>query len=404
MATWTSEDAIRAIVQMGREFNYSDRFIQFALAVAYGESNMNPYAVGDNGQSYGIFQFYRNGGRGTGISIDVLQNPYYEARVDLPYLYAAYQHAGGDSGWSANPTEFMYQAWTKGQGADQGFVIANTPGALAGLNDLMATHPDLMDWTSLPAQQTSGWQDNAALTWPIQDSPYITEPWGYDPNYPGAGDFHYGVDFGTNQHSVAVFTPLSGTILSVGLDNGYGLAIRVQNSDGTIGLFGHLSSSSVEEGDQVGVNQQIAMSGGGNGDWRDGTSTGWHLHFAVMRDGAWVDPMAWLNATNPDSLPVTNPDTTPQAQPDTQPFAYTPIPFDSPFDSFIPDQSFNDPLQSILADLTSGFDPLDDPMETPDPLETILPSDPLDDALKQLGLVTNAYSRTDAIPTRLRWG
>ena len=114
---WTQQDAIDAIWYWTQQYGYSSSFYEFALAIAYGESGWNPYAVGDNGASFGIFQFYTKGGRGDGYSPDQLYNPYFEAQIDLPYLYAAYMKHGGDSGWASDPAYVLKHGWHDGQGA-----------------------------------------------------------------------------------------------------------------------------------------------------------------------------------------------------------------------------------------------------------------------------------------------
>lgn len=114
---WSSADAVNAIRYWSQHYGYSDSFLQFAMAVAYGESGMNPYAGGDmdKGGSYGIYQFFTNGGRGTGIDKETLFNPWYQAEVNLPYLFKAFQRFGGDTGWQNNPAYVLKYAWQAGQ-------------------------------------------------------------------------------------------------------------------------------------------------------------------------------------------------------------------------------------------------------------------------------------------------
>ena len=129
----------------------------------------------------------------------------------------------------------------------------------------------------------------------------ITQPYGYDPNYIWNKDrFHYGLDFGTGG-PVTVSIPLGGRVIAVGIDGGYGLRVLFEHADGTRTLYAHLSSTTAKVGDYLGTGTPFAISGGGNGDERDGTSTGWHLHFAVMQNGSWIDPQKWLAETDPDN-------------------------------------------------------------------------------------------------------
>lgn len=146
---WTSQDAVQAIIYWTRRYGFSPQFLQFALAVAYGESGMNPYAVGDHGKSFGIYQFYTGGGRGTtllnmGYTIEDLYNPWVLAEHNLKHLHSAYMRFGGDSGWQSNPAYVLRNGWKYGQGS-----IWPTDGqissALSQTRSLMSSQPALFD-------------------------------------------------------------------------------------------------------------------------------------------------------------------------------------------------------------------------------------------------------------------
>jgi murein DD-endopeptidase MepM/ murein hydrolase activator NlpD len=358
---YTEADSAAAIRyfydQYKDQYGMTPGFLSFVFAIGLAESGLDPNAHGDTTLggtgSWGLFMFYTGGGRGDGVPIEQLLNPYYQSRVNLPILWEAYKKNGGDAAfYGPNRAQFFAQAWYDGQGANYDMIVQRTPSVLAQLDAFRMERPDVFDPgtefpapSGMPSSSTrnglmyptsarpsstllanmglggfnpvaavlgnlsagdSALLDSLGLAPPVEDQ-YVTEPWGYDPNYPGAGDFHYGIDYGTGQKSVPVFAPMSGKVIQVGLDDGYGLAIRVQHPDGTTTLYGHLSSASVGVGDTVGTREQIAMSGGGNGDWRDGTSTGFHLHFAVMQDGQWVNPQGWLDEMTPDSVPIQSP-------------------------------------------------------------------------------------------------
>ncbi len=75
-------------------------------AIAYKESGFNPYALGDNGQSYGIFQLYTGGGVGNwcAVSYDELYNP--ATNADCAGRYAAQRYQATQSWYEA------FGAWT----------------------------------------------------------------------------------------------------------------------------------------------------------------------------------------------------------------------------------------------------------------------------------------------------
>ena len=80
-----------------------------------------------------------------------------------------------------------------------------------------------------------------------------------------------------------------GVVISAGPYAGYGNMVKLRHADGTVTLYGHLSSWSVEVGQRVWAGDQIANMG------NTGNSTGPHLHFEVHLNGTdRVDPVGWL--------------------------------------------------------------------------------------------------------------
>ncbi|WP_368860585.1 M23 family metallopeptidase [Streptomyces sp. RK75] len=103
---------------------------------------------------------------------------------------------------------------------------------------------------------------------------------------------HTGVDFsaasGTPVKSVA-----AGEVVAAGDGGAYGNQVVVRHADGKYTQYGHLSSLSVQVGQQVGAGTQLGLSGS------TGNSTGPHLHFEVRTTpnyGSDVDPVAYLRA------------------------------------------------------------------------------------------------------------
>jgi murein DD-endopeptidase MepM/ murein hydrolase activator NlpD len=58
--------------------------------------------------------------------------------------------------------------------------------------------------------------------------------------------------------------------------------------------YSHLERFSVGYGSHVGRGQVIGYSGGGEGMYGAGFSTGCHLHFMVYVNGGTTNPMGWL--------------------------------------------------------------------------------------------------------------
>jgi murein DD-endopeptidase MepM/ murein hydrolase activator NlpD len=111
----------------------------------------------------------------------------------------------------------------------------------------------------------------------------FTSPFG-----PRWGVQHYGIDiagrFGSPIRAVA-----DGVVIEAGPASGFGLWVRVQHSDGTISVYGHMDSITIKEGASVKAGQQIARMG------NRGQSTGTHLHLEIWdSSGRKIDPRAWL--------------------------------------------------------------------------------------------------------------
>jgi len=100
---------------------------------------------------------------------------------------------------------------------------------------------------------------------------------------------HYGLDVaaasGTPIRSTAM-----GVVEDVRKDKYYGLMVEVRHENGFITRYGHCSQALVLASDRVQRGQTIALVG------NTGRSTAPHLHYEVMKDGKYVDPMNFIGA------------------------------------------------------------------------------------------------------------
>ena len=106
------------------------------------------------------------------------------------------------------------------------------------------------------------------------------------------GTTHYGVDIAA-PIGTPIYAPQAGRVLQAGPASGFGLAVYIQHTDGSITVYGHINAYFVGAGQQVAAGQQIAEVG------NKGQSTGPHLHFEVHTGGLYqnrVDPVPWLAA------------------------------------------------------------------------------------------------------------
>lgn len=136
----------------------------------------------------------------------------------------------------------------------------------------------------------SGGDSGATLSHPVYGP--ITSPYGMR-RHPITGVYklHDGTDFG-----VACGTPVhaaaSGTIVEQYFNVAYGNRIILNNGIkrgvSVVTTYNHLSRFALGVGSKVSRGQLIGYSG------TTGYSTGCHLHFMVLVNGATVNPMGWL--------------------------------------------------------------------------------------------------------------
>ena len=125
-------------------------------------------------------------------------------------------------------------------------------------------------------------------TWPCSGIRWITSLFGGRQSPGGIGSTnHKGVDIGTPM-GTPVLAAKSGTVTSAGWNGGYGECIVINHGKGNSTLYGHLSGYNVKFGDVVKQGQVIGYSGS------TGNSTGPHLHFGIIENDSWVDPLNYL--------------------------------------------------------------------------------------------------------------
>lgn len=99
--------------------------------------------------------------------------------------------------------------------------------------------------------------------------------------------FHPGVDL-VAPSGTPILAAAGGRVIFAGPKGGYGNAVEIDHGNGLITRYGHASRVLVHEGDLVLPLQHVADIGS------TGRSTGPHLHFEVLVNGAPVDPTAYL--------------------------------------------------------------------------------------------------------------
>jgi murein DD-endopeptidase MepM/ murein hydrolase activator NlpD len=135
-----------------------------------------------------------------------------------------------------------------------------------------------------------------ALSYPVNAG--ITSPYGMRTNpVTGIYKLHDGTDFGVGC-GTPVHAAASGTVIQTALTIGYGNQLVIDHGvirgAGVATSYNHLMSFTRGYGAHVSRGDVIGYSGGGEGMYGAGYSTGCHLHFMVYVNGGTVDPMGWL--------------------------------------------------------------------------------------------------------------
>ena len=101
--------------------------------------------------------------------------------------------------------------------------------------------------------------------------------------------YHKGVDI-ANRAAPAVLSADAGTVIVAGWpdNNGYGNRVMIDHKNGYRTLYGHLSKIYVVAGQTVNRGAAIGQMGS------TGRSTGTHLHFEIIYNGSYLNPLSIL--------------------------------------------------------------------------------------------------------------
>ncbi len=124
---------------------------------------------------------------------------------------------------------------------------------------------------SAPSAAIGGW------VWPT-DWHTITQYYGWR---------HTGVDI-DGDYTTSSYAARGGVVIYSGWRSGYGLSVEVDHGDGYVTRYAHHSKNYVAVGDVVSTGQVLAQTG------TTGRSTGTHLHFEVIRNGKFQNPLDYV--------------------------------------------------------------------------------------------------------------
>ena len=129
----------------------------------------------------------------------------------------------------------------------------------------------------------------SGFLWPLPASHRITSPFGNrDVPIAGATANHKGIDIGAPSGS-AILASYSGVVTTATYHKSAGNYIVISHGGGMSTVYMHCSALYVSVGQQVNKGDTIAAVGS------TGYSTGPHLHFGVIKNGVYVNPLGYVN-------------------------------------------------------------------------------------------------------------
>ncbi len=104
----------------------------------------------------------------------------------------------------------------------------------------------------------------------------------------GETSLHKGCDIAAPD-GTEIICAAEGKVLYAGENgNGYGIHVIVEHTDGYSTLYAHMRKACVSTGDEVLMGQKLGEVG------LTGMTTGYHLHFEVLKDGVAIDPEEYI--------------------------------------------------------------------------------------------------------------
>ena len=127
---------------------------------------------------------------------------------------------------------------------------------------------------------------DGTLQWPLPGHTYISCHFGKVDAFGNAG--HRGTDIPAPE-GTPILAAHSGTVLVSGWNDSYGNQVLLDNGAGLSTRYAHMTKTAVTAGETVTAGQVIGYVGS------TGDSTGNHLHFEVMQNGARCNPLSVVN-------------------------------------------------------------------------------------------------------------
>lgn len=143
-----------------------------------------------------------------------------------------------------------------------------------------------------PAAPAPSYGATGSFIWPAAGT--ITQYFGpsdfwMEPAYAGYPHFHLGLDI-ANAFGTPIVAADAGVVIFAGWNTGgLGNAVAIDHGNGLVTWYGHMNARpAVSVGQWVAQGEYLGPMGS------TGLSTGSHLHFVVIKNGVYVDPLNYL--------------------------------------------------------------------------------------------------------------
>ena len=139
------------------------------------------------------------------------------------------------------------------------------------------------------AQEGDGDGGASGFLWPCPSSRRITSGFGLrDQPTAGASTNHKGIDIGAGYGS-AIIASAAGRVTTATYSSSAGNYVVISHGNGISTVYMHCSALYVSVGQTVAQGETIAAVGS------TGYSTGNHLHFGVIKNGTYVNPLGYVS-------------------------------------------------------------------------------------------------------------
>ena len=116
----------------------------------------------------------------------------------------------------------------------------------------------------------------------------LTSPFGNrDTGIAGASTYHQGVDLAAPQ-GTPIYASRGGVVSGATYGSAAGYYVRINHGDGFSSIYMHMEYYTVSPGQTVSQGQVIGYVG------KSGIASGYHLHFGISYNGAYVNPCAYV--------------------------------------------------------------------------------------------------------------